>query len=112
QTAAAMPIAAEVEGLEALQDRLLRRLLEGEPHAGPFDQGDGPVIAGKEREVARRRDLGDAEAPEEIALSGLARDLPGHALAVLPGHGPIIRRANPHLVPNSRSPASPSPGRI
>ncbi|HEY8017316.1 MAG TPA: hypothetical protein VIE35_15865 [Dongiaceae bacterium] len=48
EAAAAMPIAAEVEGLEALQDRLLRRLLEGEAHALAFDQGDGPVIAGKE----------------------------------------------------------------
>ena len=57
--------------------------------------------------------LGDAEAPEEVlACCGLACDLPRYALAVLPGHDPISGGREPHLVPKSRSPASPSPGTI
>ena len=105
EPAAAMPFAAEIEGFERPVQAFGRSFLEIQLHAVAGDKRDGPVIAGKEGEVARGRDFGQAEPPEKIlGLSGLARDLMGHTLAVLPGHGPEFPGRDPHLVPKSRAP--------
>jgi hypothetical protein len=113
QAAAAAPVATELEGLEAPLDASGRRFSELQQHAGALDQGDRPIVAGKEREIAGGSYLGDAEAPKEILAGGwLAGNLARHALAVPPGHGPISGGPQPHLVPNRRSPASPRPGTI